>query len=130
MDLSSLVVPDKQHVFPKSTANKSEVTGGWGLSGAGPQTCWHLKVFCPCLVSFVTCKMKLLMLYLPLEANAWKNASSLEAVFPMVGESPKKLQNDGFDITQMVPSYCFVFKVVRVHESVGAQKDLFSLSLT
>lgn len=92
MDLSSLVVPDKQGIFPKSLANK--VTGGWGVSGTGPQSCWHLKIFCPWLVSFATSEMKLLMLYPPLEANAWKMhfGSSLEAVSPMVGKSPEKLQ--------------------------------------
>lgn len=70
--LSSLVVPDKQGIFPKNLANESRVTRGWGLTCAGPQTCWHLKVFCPWLVSFATSKMKLLMLYLPSEVNAWK----------------------------------------------------------
>lgn len=72
VDLNSQVVPDKQGIFPKSLTDESQVTGGWGLSNTGPQTCWHLKVFCSWLVDFATTEMKLLTLYPCLEANAWE----------------------------------------------------------
>lgn len=65
--------------------------------------------------------MKLLM-YPPLEANAWKMhfGSSLEAVSPMVGKSPEKLQANSFGINQVVLNRRFGFTVAHVCTSIDA----------
>lgn len=101
----------------------------------GSVRCWATDLLAPQSILPMPCQFcyswnEAVDVVSSLGGKCMENASSLEVVFPMVRESPKKLQANSFGITQMVPRHCFVFKVVHVHESVGAQKGLFSPSLT